>query len=153
MDIREIDTADWADWERACVDFGKPYEVISSPYGETVSETFATEAEALKAAEIVAGRMGCYTTSWGEQPVNTQATILHYVDSTPTAPTAAQLTDAVIAAETAHHDARAAVREAEAKAAGTHMGSPEWYAVAEADALVATTHLAWTRATMAASRS
>lgn len=87
--------------------------------------------------------------------MNTEVVVNHYVNGTPEvdAPTPAQLTDAVIAAEVAHHDARAAVRRAEDRAAGTHMGSPEWYAVADADALAAFTYSEWVRATVAASRA
>lgn len=68
-------------------------------------------------------------------------------------PTPAQLTDAVIAAEAAHHAARAELRTAEAAAEGTYMGSPEWAAVAELDIRVSMTHSAWVRATRAVGRS
>lgn len=85
MNIRTVDVTDWLDWERACVDMTTPYEVISSPYGETVVERFATEAEALEAGAVVAARMGYYTTSWGDQDINTEYTITHYVDSAPEA--------------------------------------------------------------------
>lgn len=82
MNIREIDTADWEASERAEV-VALPYTVISSPYGETLFQAFATEAEAVEAAEYVQGLTGTYNTSWGEQAVNTEFVISHYVDSTP----------------------------------------------------------------------
>ena len=82
MNIREIDTADWEASERAEV-AELPYTVTSSPYGETLFQAFATEAEALEAAEYVKGLTGTYNTSWGEQAVNTEVIVSHYVDSTP----------------------------------------------------------------------
>lgn len=83
MDIRTVDITEWLDWERACLNMDTPYEVVSSPYGETVVERFATEAEAVEAGAVVAARVGYYTTSWGDQDVNTEYVITHYVDSTP----------------------------------------------------------------------
>lgn len=64
MNIREIDTADWEASERAEV-VALPYAVISSPYGETLFQSFATEAEAVAAAEHVEGLTGTYNTRHG----------------------------------------------------------------------------------------
>lgn len=82
MNIREIDTADWEASERAEVE-ALPYSVTSSPYGETLYQAFATEAEAIEAAEYVQALTGTYNTSWGEQDVNTEVVVNHYVNSAP----------------------------------------------------------------------
>jgi hypothetical protein len=58
--------------------------VICSPYGESLRRQFATEAEAQRFAAEIAGMTGTYNTSWGEQAVNTEVTILHYASAAPT---------------------------------------------------------------------
>lgn len=96
MNIREIDTADWEASERAEV-VALPYTVTSSPYGETLFQAFATEAEAVEAAEYVQGLTGTYNTSWGEQDVNTEVVVSHYVDSTPAPVKAAHVAPRTVA--------------------------------------------------------
>lgn len=87
--ITRVNVTDWADWERP--DMSAPYAVISAPVGETITRYFATEAEAIAEAEAVAALTGTYMTSWGEQPISTEARIiLHHVD-TP-APSGATVT-------------------------------------------------------------
>lgn len=96
MNIREIDTADWEVSERAS-ELALTYEVISSPYGETLAQRFATEAEAVAAYNEIAAMTGTYNTSWGEQAVNTEAVIWHYVDSTPAPVKAAHVAPRTVA--------------------------------------------------------
>lgn len=146
MNIREIDTADWEASERAEV-VALPYTVTSSPYGETLFQAFATEAEAVEAAEYVQGLTGTYNTSWGEQDVNTEVVVSHYVDSTPAdapkAPTAAEIASNASDAVTA---ARKAVEAAEIVAASTYFGSEEWARVTELDRAYADAKAALRRA-------
>lgn len=82
MNIREIDTADWDTLERVEAT-NLPYEVISSPYGETISERYRDRDAAEAAYRASVALTGEYMTSWGMVPVNTEVTVLHYVDSTP----------------------------------------------------------------------
>lgn len=84
--IRTIDVSDYAAWERP--DMTRPYAVVSSPAGESIHAYFATEAEARAEAAAIAALTGAYMTSWGEQPLNTEANIYHYVDAAPAAPRA-----------------------------------------------------------------
>lgn len=82
--ILTTNVTEWAEYERP--DMSKPYEVISSPAGETVRAYFATEAEALAEVAAIAALSGTYSTSWGEQDVNTSARVIYYVIDAPTAP-------------------------------------------------------------------
>lgn len=79
MDIRIVDITSWETFERAGVDLSTPYAVTSSPYGETMVASFATEAEAREYARELATMTGTYMTSWGEENVNTSSSIVHYV--------------------------------------------------------------------------
>lgn len=81
MDIRTVDVTEWDTVERVDAT-ALPYEVIASPYGETISQRFATKAEAQEQVDYVESLAGkSYMTSWGEQAVNTEVTVLHYVDT------------------------------------------------------------------------
>lgn len=63
--IRVEDVTDYLDWERP--DMSVPYQVVYAPYGETVTKSVATEAEALAiAAEVAALEGTTYMTSHGE---------------------------------------------------------------------------------------
>lgn len=75
--IRTVDVTDWDAAERP--DMAFPYEVVASPQGETVRAYFATEAEALEHANAIGALTGTYTTSWGEEDVNTRAAIFFHV--------------------------------------------------------------------------
>ncbi|QDH48013.1 hypothetical protein LUPINE_115 [Microbacterium phage Lupine] len=82
MNVREIETADWEAGERAEA-LALPYEVISSPYGETISERYSTYDAAEAAYRANVALTGEYMTSWGMVPVNTEVVVNHYVNSTP----------------------------------------------------------------------
>jgi hypothetical protein len=94
--IRTVDVAEWAAYERP--DMALPYVVTASPYGETITRAYATEDEARAQVAYVASLTGTYGTSWGDEPVNTHATIVHYVDATPATPAPRPLDRAQIAA-------------------------------------------------------
>lgn len=77
--IRTVDVSDYAEFERP--DMTRPYEVVSSPAGETIRAYFTTEDEARAEVATIEALTGTYMTSWGEQPLNTDAHINHYVDN------------------------------------------------------------------------
>lgn len=81
--IRTVDTAEWSDGEREGIDWANPFVVTSSPYGETLTHKFPTVEAAQEHAATMAALTGTYMTSWGEEPVNTEAAIVHYTNSTP----------------------------------------------------------------------
>lgn len=81
--VRTVDTAEWTDWEREGIDWANPYVVTSSPYGETITHQFPTVEAAQAHAASVEALTGTYMTSWGEEPVNTEATIVHYINTAP----------------------------------------------------------------------
>ena len=94
--VTTVDTTEWEDYERPAL----PYAVICSPYGESLRRQFATEAEAQRFAAEIAGMTGTYNTSWGEQAVNTEVTILHYASAAPTPiERAVERADAILAAD------------------------------------------------------
>lgn len=94
--VTPVDTADLEDYEIPAL----PYAVICSPYGESIEREFATEAEAQEFAGKIASMTGTYNTSWGEQAVNTEVTILHYVSAAPTPiERAVERADAILAAD------------------------------------------------------
>ena len=75
--VRITDVSDWEEYERP--NMATPYEVVASPMGETISRNFATMMEAQEFAKEIADMRGTYTTSWGEEPYNTETTIILYV--------------------------------------------------------------------------
>lgn len=81
--VRTVDTAEWSDGEREGIDWANPFVVTSSPYGETLTHKFPTVEAAQEHAATMAALTGTYMTSWGEEHVNTEATIVHYINSTP----------------------------------------------------------------------
>lgn len=74
-EIRTVSTEGWEGWELPA----QPYNVLCSPYGESVSRDYATLAEALELVFYVVGLKGHYATSWGDQKVNNAYSLTHYV--------------------------------------------------------------------------
>lgn len=65
-----------------------PYEVVSSPYGETVRQSFATEAEAVAEVAAIAAYAATapeYLTSWGMQAVNGHSSVTLFLAPAPSA--------------------------------------------------------------------
>lgn len=81
MELTTVDVTGWTEDERAGIDWGNPYVVTSSPYGETLTRAFPTEEAAQDEVAFLEGLKGTYMTSWGEQDINTEASVIHYVTS------------------------------------------------------------------------
>lgn len=72
-----------------------PYKVTAAPYGEAITQWFATEAEALaEAASIAKAAKGqTYLTSWGEQPVDGHSSVTLFLAPPPALTVGDRITD------------------------------------------------------------
>lgn len=77
--IRTVDVSEWSESERPSM----PYAGTATPQGEPIRVAFATESELIEWAQGIMALTGTYMTSWGEVPVNTVPTLVHYVTPTP----------------------------------------------------------------------